>query len=287
MPNPIKLIATIKQAAEHLRQQQGRVGKFVELTDCDEVLIVGDLHGHLVNFKKILQLAKLGEYPRRHIVLQELVHGLLRYTNDGGELSHRLVDVVSAFICQYPGRVHYLLGNHELAQWTKREIAKNNESMNQLFVMGVSSAYPDHVEEMLAAYDSLFDALPVAIRLPNRVFLSHSLPGASRLDDWSLELLKKDSFVEDDYKLGGCVHAVVWGRDTTEPTVKRYLELVESNLLITGHIPCEAGYDTPNPFQIVLDGKDEKAHVLLLPTLKPITQSEALKHLIKLSDLPA
>lgn len=285
MPNPLKLIATIKQASNILRRQPGRTGKFVELTGCDEVLIVGDLHGHLTNFKRILQLAKLAEHPNRHIVLQELVHGLLRYTNDGGELSHRLVDVVSAFICQYPGRVHYLLGNHELAQWHKREIAKNNESMNQLFITGVCSAYPEHVEEVLAAYDELFDALPIAIRLHNRVFLSHSLPGASRLDTWSLDLLKKDHFDDEDYKLGGCVHAVVWGRDTSEPTAKRYLQLVDADFLVTGHIPCDTGYDLPNPVQIVLDAKDDHGHVLLLPVSEPLNQEQVVKHLIKLSDI--
>lgn len=285
MPNPLKLITTIKQAADLLRRQPGRTGKFVELTGCDEVLVVGDLHGHLTNFKRILKLAKLGDNPKRHIVLQELVHGLLRYTNDGGELSHRLVDVVSAFICQYPGRVHYLLGNHELAQWHKREIAKNNESMNQLFITGVSSAYPEHVEEVLAAYDDLFDALPVAIRLPNRVFLSHSLPGANRLENWSLDLLKKERFDDDDYKLGGCVHAVVWGRDTSESTAKHYLKLVDADLLITGHIPCEAGFELPNPWQIVIDAKDDSGQVLMLPTTEPITQELAVKRLIKLSDV--
>ncbi|MFT3881499.1 MAG: metallophosphoesterase [Gemmatales bacterium] len=245
---------------------------------------MGDLHGHLANFKQVLQLAKLGEYPRRHVVLQELVHGPFRYPGEGGELSHRLVDVVSAYICQYPGRVHYLLGNHELAQWTRREIAKNNESLNNLFVLGVCTAYPEHTEAMLQAYDELFESLPVAIRLPNRVFLSHSLPGASRLETWTLDQLQKESFAHDDYKLGGCVHSVVWGRDTSEETVKKYLELVESNLLISGHIPTDQGYETPNPQQVILDGKDENAYVLLFPTKEPLTQEQLLKHLIKLND---
>lgn len=285
MPDPVKLIATIKQAAQLQLQQPGRVGKFVDLKDCDEVLVVGDLHGHLANFKQVLQLAKLGEHPRRHVVLQELVHGPFRYAGeDAGELSHRLVDVVSAYICQYPGRVHYLLGNHELSQWKHREIAKNNESLNNLFVLGVCTAYPHHTEEMVQAYEELFASLPVAIRTPNRVFLSHSLPGASRLTTWTLEQLQKEYFPSEDYKMGGCVHSVVWGRDTEETTVKTYLELVGADLLISGHIPTEQGYETPNSQQVILDGKDENAHVLLFPTKEPLTQQQLLKHLIKLNE---
>lgn len=287
MPDPVKLIATIKQAAQLQRRQPGRIGKFVELTDCDEVLVVGDLHGHLANFKRVLQLAKLGENPRRHVVLQELIHGPFRYANDGGELSHRLVDVVSAYICQYPGRVHYLLGNHELAQWTRREIAKNNESLNNQFVLGVCTAYPEHTEAMMQAYEELFASLPVAIRLPNRIFLSHSLPGANRLTTWNLEQIQKESYPEDDYKMGGCVHSVVWGRDTSESTSKTYLEMVGADLLISGHIPTEQGYETPNSQQVILDGKDENAHILLFPTLESLTQEQLLKHLIKLNEATA
>lgn len=285
MPDPIKLISTIKQAAAYQRQQPGRVGKFVEISDCDEVLVVGDMHGNLANFKKVIQLAKLGDHPRRHVVLQELVHGPYRYANEGGEVSHRLIDVVSAYICQYPGRVHYLLGNHELAQWTRREIAKNNESLNQRFILGVSTAYPDHVEEMLAAYDDLFDSLPVAIRLPNRVFLSHSLPEAIRLQTWKLDFLKKSVFTEDDYKLGGCIHVVVWGRDISEQTAKQYLDLVDADLLVSGHIPCDHGFEKPNPFQIIIDGKDENAHVLMIPTGEPITHEKLMNCLVKLSEV--
>lgn len=285
MPDPVKLLATIKQAALLQRQQPGRTGKFVELADCKEVLVVGDMHGNLANFKQVLQLARLGENPKRHVVLQELIHGPFRYPGEGGELSHRLVDVVSAYICQYPGRVHYLLGNHELAQWTRREIAKNNEGLNNLFVLGVCTAYPHHTEAMMQAYDELFASLPVAIRLPNRVFLSHSLPGASRLIEWNLQQLQQESYSDDDYKMGGCVHSVVWGRDTSETTAKTYLERVDADLLISGHIPTEQGYEIPNPQQVILDGKDEHAHVLLFPTNEPLTQEQLLKYLTKLNEV--
>jgi hypothetical protein len=282
VPDPVKLLSTIKQATTLLREQKGRTGKFIELTDASDILVAGDLHGHLSNFKLILQHAKLNEHPQRHVVLQELVHGPFRYPNNGGELSHRLVDVVCAFICQYPGRVHYLLGNHELAQWTRREIAKNNESLNNLFILGVSTSYPEHVDQILEAYDELFAALPVAIRLPNRIYLSHSLPGAVRLKTWQLDDLKKTTFSDDDYKLGGSVHAVVWGRDTSEASAKEYLRIVDADLLLSGHIPSEFGYDTPNPHQIILDGKDEGAQILLFDANTKYTQVDLLKKLIKL-----
>jgi hypothetical protein len=286
VPDPAKLLNTIKQATAHLKAIPGRSGKYVELSGCKDVQITGDLHGHLGNFKHLLQHAKLSENPERHVILQELVHGPYRYP-EGGDLSHRLVDVVCAYICQFPGRVHYLLGNHELSQYTQREIAKSNENLNSLYIAGVNLAYGEQAESIMAAYYELFDALPVIIRLPNRIVISHSLPGASRLENWTLETIKKEVFTPEDYQLGGCVHAVVWGRDTSEATTKKYLELVDADLLVSGHIPTDAGYEVPNPYQVILDGKDEDAHGLLIPTGEPLTQEQLLKYLFKLSEVTA
>ncbi|HMO37360.1 MAG TPA: hypothetical protein PKA06_15080, partial [Gemmatales bacterium] len=85
MPDPVKLLFTIRQATEHLRQQKGRTGKFIELTEVGDILVAGDMHGHLGNFKQILHHASLSNHPHRHVVLQELVHGPFRYPDDGGE----------------------------------------------------------------------------------------------------------------------------------------------------------------------------------------------------------
>ena len=67
-------------------------------------MVVGDLHGNLPAFKKVLLAAALDRHPGRHLVLQELIHGPLSYPGDGGDRSHQLLDVVAALKCQYPER---------------------------------------------------------------------------------------------------------------------------------------------------------------------------------------
>ena len=37
-------------------------------------MVVGDLHGNLHTFSWVLKLADLAKHPKRHLVLQELVH---------------------------------------------------------------------------------------------------------------------------------------------------------------------------------------------------------------------
>ena len=282
MPDPLKLLHTLHQATVAFRETPRRRGRFVELQDIDELLVAGDLHGHLDNFKRILQRADLGKHPRRHLVLQELVHGPFRYPN-GGDQSHRLLDLVAALKCQYRCQVHVLIGNHELSQWTERAIIKNDEDLNQLFRLGVENAFRGQAAVIYEAYGRLIHAMAVAIRLPNRVFLSHSVPGSSRLDAWELAQLQREEHGEEDFKLGGCVHAVVWGRDVSQATVERYLAKVECDLLLSGHIPCDDGYQTPNDRQLILDCKDEKARCCLVPAAQAITSADLLKGVLRLN----
>src|SRR5262249_6855444 len=150
-------------------------GRLVEPAEVEDVFVVGDLHGHIENFRKVLEKAQLANHPGRLLVVQELIHGPFRYPA-GGDKSHQLLDLVAALKCQYPAQVHMLLGNHELAQWTGTTIAKENDDQNALFCQGIATAYGPQARAIYVAYHNLFAVVPVAIRTPNRVFISHSLP---------------------------------------------------------------------------------------------------------------
>ena len=214
MPDADRLLTTLRRAISAFRATPGRRGRIVSLVNAAEVLVAGDLHGNVENFRVLLKRADLAGFPRRHLVLQEVVHGTFRYPL-GGDKSHQLLDLVAALKCQYPDRVHFLLGNHELAQWTNRRIGKNDEELLELFKAGVDLAYGDRSEEVYAAYLELFAVVPLAIRTANGVFLSHSLPNANRLESFSMAVLERDVHEEADVGTGGTIHALVWGRDTS------------------------------------------------------------------------
>src|SRR3954469_18111215 len=140
MPAPERILTCLRQAIALTRATPGRRGHVVDLADCADVLVTGDLHGHVGNFQAVLRVADLAANPGRHFVMQEAIHGVYRYP-DGGDKSHQLVDLFAALKCQFPRRVHYLPGNHELAQWTGRKVLKADENQNALFREGVNEAY--------------------------------------------------------------------------------------------------------------------------------------------------
>ncbi|MCI0463191.1 MAG: metallophosphoesterase [Gemmataceae bacterium] len=275
MPDPQRLLTTLRRAADAFRATPGRKGRTVALADCDEILATGDMHGHLENFRAVHKLADLGAHPRRHLVLQEVVHGPFRYPG-GGDRSHQLLDLVAALKVQFPRQVHFLLGNHELSEWTERSIEKADEDLNALFRQGVNTAYGAHEAEIYEAYRGLFAAAPLALRAPNRVFLCHSLPSAKRLETFDLAALERDELTEEDLVFGGSAHALVWGRDTSAATAAIFLQKVDADLLITGHIPCDDGFTAPNDRQLILDSMGAMACCCLFPTDRPLTHQELL-----------
>src|SRR5438874_11706856 len=125
MPDPTRLLNTLSQATQLFKETPGSNGRVVALNDAADVLVAGDLHGNVDNFRRILQKAELAKNPNRHLVLQEVIHGPFRYPA-GGDKSHQLLDLIAALKCQFPANVHFLVGNHELSQGTRRRIAKND-----------------------------------------------------------------------------------------------------------------------------------------------------------------
>ena len=287
MPDANKVLALIRRAALLSRATPGRSGGIVELSSesTEDVLVVGDLHGNLPAFRRFLALADLPNHPKRHLVLQELVHGEAAYPDDGGDRSHQLVDVVAALKCQVPDRVHVILGNHELSELTGRPIAKNGVALNALFRRGVETAYGPMLEAMIESYRDLFRSLPLAVRTPNRVFICHTIPEGADLDRLDLDLLGGNGFwTPESMRRGGTIYAMTWGRDTSPETADRFAGLVDAELFVTGHQPCDAGFQVASPRQLVLDGTPPYPASCLVPATGPVSM-EALREAVRVIGL--
>jgi hypothetical protein len=276
MPDPNRLLFTLRRAIRAFRDTPGRRGRVVALEGAAEVFVVGDLHGNLDNFGRLLKKAALDKRPARHFVLQEVIHGPQRYAS-GNDKSHQLLDLMAALKCQFPRQVHFLLGNHELAQATNRLIAKDDVELNTLFRLGVEDAYGARGAEVYALYLELLAVVPLALRTPNRVYLSHSLPPASRLASFDPAALECDVTAEVDNLPGGSVHSLVWGRDVSAANAAAFLAKVDADLLITGHVPCDRGFEAPNDRQLILDSLDRPAGYCLFPADRPLTHAELLR----------
>jgi hypothetical protein len=266
MPDPQRVLATIQRAHELFRATPGRRGGLITLDESvEDVMVVGDLHGNIPAFRQVLLAADLAKQPGRHLVLQELVHGSRHYPDDKGDKSHQLVDIVSALKCQFPDRVHLILGNHELSELTGRPIAKGGVALNVLFRLGIETAYGPWAGAIFAAYLELFAALPLAVRTANRVFLCHTIPDPIELDQFDPAIFEAETWPAEEMARHGSVYAITWGRCTEPENIDRFAGIVDADWFITGHQPCDDGFRQANHRQVIIDGTDPYPAYCLFP----------------------
>jgi len=193
-----------------------------------------------------------------------------------------MVDLVAALKCQFPRQVHYIMGNHELSQWSGRKISKGEADQNTLFRDGLATKYGPDADRIYAAYHAIFDVLPLAVFTPNGVCLTHSLPSPTSLARFDLAVIEKDTFAPEELQPGGAVYSLVWGRDGSAANAANFLAKVGAEWLVTGHMPAEGGFAVPNRRQLVLDCAEEPAGCCLFPADRPITHEELVAGVVLL-----
>lgn len=277
------VIATCHQAAEANRKTPGRRGNIVHLSPREglEIMVVADLHGNRLNYDKLLRVADLDNNPQRHLVLQEVCHGGPQYPGDGGCMSHLLLEDCIRLKQQYPHRFHFLLSNHELAELGDYPITKQRKMLNVLFRSGIGELYGCSGDKVRQAYLEFLGSCPLALKLTNGVFISHSCP--EKCDENSFDMTIFDRpLTAADYRHGSAAFKLVWGRDFRRENAAAFAQLVGAKLLVHGHEPCSAGFSTPNDKQVILDGCCSAASYLMLPIDREVSQSDLVSCIFRL-----
>ena len=259
-------VVLFEQAGAANRQTRALTGNVVQLTAeaADDVVVSGDLHGHRANFEAILRFADLEARPRRHLILQEVWHGGPSH-DDGGCMSHRMLEDVARLKLQYPERVHFLISNHELAELTDYPIMKARKMLNILFRTGLQNCYGSEAERVRLAAIGFIGTCPAAARIGQRVFVSHSLPERGDHDGIDVSIFSRSPTNRDQCE-GGALFRMVWGRDFRHANAEAYARAVNADVLIHGHEPCAEGFRVLNDRQIILDCCGPRPHIAVVPT---------------------
>jgi len=281
-------IDVFRRASEIQRELPIRRGNVVVLTkeSGDDVLVGADLHGHRLNFRRLCHQASLDQHSRRHLIVQEVLHGGPSYPACGGCMSHLLLEDVVKLVVSYPGRVHFLLGNHELAEITDFPIRKGTNFLNLQFRRGIEQFYGAAAADVRQAYVDYLKTCPLAVRLANGIFICHSLPDAKSFRVFDPRVLDQPLEAADLIE-GGQVFRLLWGRDYAAETADRFAKMVGAKILIHGHEPCDQGFAIPNGRQIILDSSRYNACSLLLPIHEDVSHECLVKRICKCgTDIP-
>ncbi len=263
-----------RQAAELTRNDPRRQGNVVVLDEPCDMLVCGDIHGNRAALAKVLSCADLAHHPSRQLVLQEIAHG----PPDERTGLDRSVEVLLRACrtkVQHDRQVLFLLANHDVAQITGNEITKGGRRICQGFDDGVRYAFEDGAAEVLEAIEEFLRSLPLAVRLPNRVWLSHTLPSPRRMELAGTEIFHRP-YREEDFRRGGPVYEWTWGRNQTAEQIDALAEALDVDFFLLGHKRIDTGYELLSPRAMVVASDHAQAGVLQFGSGDPLDEPAAV-----------
>lgn len=241
LPDADTVVETFSCAAEENQISPLRDGQVVRLPAEGEVWLAGDIHDHRRNFEKFVKAADLANNPRRHVVLQELIHGD-HYDKNGAEDSWQMLYQAALLKSDYPKQVHFLMANHDLAQIHGEGIMKAGQSVCEAFNAGVKRDFKGQRGTVQATITEFLLSLPLAIQCPNGLFFCHSLPAETDLPEFDYGVFNRPITGDDLKRRTGAVYQLIWGRRLSADGAAQFADKLGVKILVTGHQPQETGF---------------------------------------------
>lgn len=240
--------AILARASAALRDDSGRHGCVVHLPAHGCLTLTGDLHDNLPHLEAILRLAGLDKSADQHVILHELIHGD-RLLN-GMDFSYRMLVRVADLVVRYPGQVHPLLGNHELAQMRGTAVGKGAGDSVGAFRGALDYVFGDDARRVESGIVDFLSTWPIALRTESGLHCSHSLPAESAMATFDRGLFERE-IVPADWRApiearaeggGGSAYAMLWGRRHSAAHLDRLAEEWGVKVFVVGHEHAESGY---------------------------------------------
>jgi len=259
-------IELCKKAEQINYSAKYRSGNVTTLPADGELIVAGDLHGHRRNFEKIVSFADLENNPQTHVVLQEILHGGPE-DEHGGCLSFELFFEVLKYQLAFPDQVHLILGNHDTAIITDNNVLKAGKEMSKAMKSAMKRSFENAYDDIFAALKRYLLSQSLAVKCPNRIWISHSLPADKYLDDFDAEVLDRQSTPADMVRLRSA-YLLTWGRRHSMAALETLADMFDVDMFLLGHQPQDAGWANNGKNLIILASDHSHGCVIKLDMTK-------------------
>ena len=249
----------LHDAAELNRRDPRRRGNMVHIDYPCRVTIGGDIHGHRKNMNNILSHGFNAKSGKSVVILQEIIHGPPDEIT-GLDRSIELLISAARTKVRKPEGLVFLMGNHDLAQFTGKEISKKGRGVCHGFNKGVEAQFEEDYIEILDAVNTFCESLPLAVRFSNGLVAAHSLPAPNSPLRNNADIIDKINSKED-YMRGGGVHEWTWGRDQDTEQIEDLAEKLQASCFVLGHRHIFEGRERLSDIAVTIDSSGPCGHL--------------------------
>jgi hypothetical protein len=256
-----RIISALQQAAQFNLTDPLRNGQMLCFPGAGDLFVAGDLHNHTRNFERFLKAAALQKNPDRHILLQELIHGG-PLGPEGEDSSFEMLLQAIELQRQFPGRVHFLLANHDMAQVQGQAIMKDGYDLTDRFTRYFKLRFKSDAPAVGSAFTNFVYSMPLAAITVTGIFLSHSLPAPRDLPTFDPTVLRR-AITAADYARNGPVFQLIWGRHQDQQVLDVLSRAWWADIFVCGHQSFDEGSRTIGDRLLIIDSSHN--HGVFLP----------------------
>ena len=280
---PQTIIDLLNKGIEILNADKFRRGNVVHLPADGNLIITGDIHGHLRNFERIVAFADLPNNPDRHIILQEIIHGGPE-DSQGGCLSYKLLFEAIRYKLKFPDQVHMIMGNHDTAFINNSEVMKDGKEMNRAMRQAIEREFKQASDDVELAIRQFLFSQPLAIRCNNRIWISHSLPSDRAIDKFEPKILERQLKINDVVRPGSA-YLLTWGRKHSQAILDKLAGMFDIDFFILGHQPQEKGWNQAGNNLIIIASNHNHGCLLSIDLAKSYTIEQLINSIVPLASI--
>jgi hypothetical protein len=247
------------------------------------LIVTGDLHGHLRNFERIVSCADLENNPKRHLVLQEIIHGGPEDAL-GGCLSYKLLFDIIRYKLTFPDQVHIIMGNHDTAFINRSEVMKDGREMNRAMSLAIEREFGKTAADVELATRQYLFSQPLAARCDNRIWISHSLPADRLIEKFDPEILNRQLKINDVVRPGSA-YLMTWGRKHSQTLLDSLAKTFGTDIFILGHQPQEQGWCQAGKNLLILASNHNHGCLLSIDLAKSYSIEQLIESIVPLASV--
>ena len=146
-------------------------------------------------------------------------------------------------------------------------------------------AYGSEARQVGQAMDDFLLSEPLAVRLGNRIMLSHSLPPPAKMAGFDPGIIYKDHLEHSDLEQGGSAYLLLWGRRQTPEQLAQLGRAWDVDLFVNGHQSQEMGFSVQAQRQIILASDNSHGYCLGIDLSRTYSVETLAKSLVKLAGI--
>ena len=151
-------------------------------------------------------------------------------------------------------------------------------------ILALTNEFGEEWPQVESAIRDFLISQPLAVRTDNRIWVSHSLPGDRRIEQFDPQVMERPLQLSDCQK-PGAAYILTWGRNMSSHVLDRMSSLFDVDLFVVGHQPQPEGWHQAGPTLLIIASDHNHGCLLPIDLARTCTLEELVRSIVPLSSI--